>query len=85
MNYDEATLAQVEKIQKEVSVLASFELWLHEFKKSTIYVQMEEVSEYISKKEAVSCLTKEYLTDDAIYQTKIKVCSYRVKPDLKVT
>ena len=36
-------------------------------------IKIEETSEYISMKEEVSCLSKEYPADDAVYQAKIKV------------
>ena len=36
-------------------------------------VQIEETSDYVSEKDDISSLTKEYSSDDAIYQTKIKV------------
>ena len=37
-----------------------------------MYYQIEQTSEYISEKEEISCLNKEY-TEDEVYQTKIKV------------
>lgn len=69
VNYDEATLAQVEGIQREVSVCLQIE---HDLRKCPFIHQVEKTSEYVSEKEEVSYLTKEYPKDD-VYQTKIKV------------
>lgn len=66
-------MAQVERIQKEASVNRFNDPCMPYF-----YFQVEETSDYVSEKEDVSCLIKEYASDDTIYQTKIKVEFFQI-------
>lgn len=73
MNYDEATLAQVEMIQKEVSLLLLIYMLFPYSYYGSICFQIQETSEYVSDKADLLSLANEYPEDDTIYQAKIKV------------
>lgn len=65
---DEATLAQIDKIQKEVSECP------HNLAKIYIInIQIAETSDLIGELQDVDVLTEQYSHDDEIYQAKIMV------------
>lgn len=67
---DEATVRQLDKIQKEVSIVQ----WQHTLLDLSVFdEQIAESSELVGDVEDVHCLASEYSSDDNVYQAKIKV------------
>ena len=84
VNYDEATMAQVERIQKEVVTLDPNSIqrthvvtdvsWNSQT--TVTHVQIAESSLLVGGREDLSSLGKEYAVDDVIYQAKIQVSGF---------